>query len=107
MGAEVAMERNQAEEITRAADRITEAVRELTYAVNKLAEYEQLWLYWPPGRRPPFKGLSEEDATALSLAAVHRAREEIERKVDAPAPSQDEIERWNQEQDYRRREEGF
>jgi hypothetical protein len=35
------MERNQAEEMSRAADRITEAVRELTSVFNRFLEYQE------------------------------------------------------------------
>jgi hypothetical protein len=38
------MDRNQAEEISRAADRITEAVRELTFALNKFLEHQERYV---------------------------------------------------------------
>ncbi len=91
---------NQAEELSRAADRISEAVRELTRSVDRLAELAE-------GRRRRGEGsalfellgaggLSEEAAAALADEAVHQARRELARERGherAPAPSAEEIER--------------
>lgn len=62
------MERNQAEEIARSADRITEAVRELSRSLDRLAGYQE-------ERRPGglvlgllgAGGMDDERATVLAL----------------------------------------
>lgn len=90
---------NQAEELSRAADRISEAVRELTRSVDRLALLAEG--RWRGEGSALFEllgagGLSEEEAAALADEAVHQARRELARErrhEKAPAPSAEEIER--------------
>lgn len=101
-------ESRQARELNEAAERLAAITRDLAFTLDRLREHEQTrMMRWQSGAFA-FRGLSEEDATALALAAARRARGEIGRQVDAPAaPSEEEIARWNDERARLRREEGF
>lgn len=70
-------ERNQAEEITKAAREFTEAARELTAAVDRLSRIldnrdgDSLLSILGSG------GLSEDEANRLADEAVHKVRAEL------------------------------
>ncbi len=86
------VERNQAEELGRAADRFAEAVEEFSRQVERLGGV----------RREP---LSEEEAARLADKAVHEARSELwaEREPERPAPTREEIREWELRREERRK----
>jgi hypothetical protein len=115
------VDRNQAEEISRAADRITEAVRELTFALNRFLEHQERYVEaehnrdrWQYYRRPGelllgFLGageLPDEEAGKLAQDTVHRARTELGRTGPFPPPRLRQVEDWEHWRDERRRREG-
>ena len=109
------MDRNQAEEISRAADEFAAAVREYSRAAEHLAESQGgleriaqafYLLYFPrlgeegDPRRPLLfsyvgaGGLDEEDAAKLAWDVVHDSRvpgEEVDKITRWPAPSPEEV----------------
>lgn len=117
------MERNQAEEIARSADRITEAVRELSYSVDRLGEHEatqgtifrevledafQRALAARPNR--PNAGLPEEAAAAVADEAVRRVRRELasgRAENLKPPPSPEEVEDWEARRQERKEREVY
>lgn len=90
------------EELNRTVSRFEEAVRELTRALDRLAE--------PRGPRGSTLmglagsgGMEEEEAVSLALAAVHRVRAEVPTpEPEAPAPDAHEVRERREER--RRRE---
>lgn len=116
--------RNQAEEITRAADRITDAVQELTSTLNRFLDLQEhsrrrFEEHQRQGEVPwssesvvehkhPRRELPEEEAVDLALAATHAAREEMGRGLDReeklPAPSPEEVRKRREERRMREAE---
>jgi hypothetical protein len=122
------MDRNQAEEMRRAADRFAEAARELSRSVDRLAEHEeamaQVYRFWASlGEalheeggtlrvRPvvPYRvGLPEKEAASLAVEAVREVRRDLwrGREPEAPEPSPEEIEEWELHREERRRDTGY
>lgn len=96
------MEQQQLEELNRTVSRFEEAVRELTRALDRLAEPRA-----PRGSTlmslVGSGGMEEEEAVRLALAAVHRTRAEVPIPgPEAPAPDADEVRERREER--RRRE---
>jgi len=89
------VERNQAEELSRAADRFAAAVEEFSRQVERLGV-----VTWA--------SLSEEDAARLADEAVHEARDELwaGRKPERPAPTREEVREWEHRREERREREG-
>jgi hypothetical protein len=96
------MDQRQLEQLNRTVSRFEEAVRELTRALDRLAE--------PRGPRGSTLtgligsgGMEEEDAVRLALAAVHRARAGVPiPEPGASAPGAGEVRERHEER--RRRE---
>lgn len=99
-------DRNQAEEMIRAADRFTEAARELSGSLDQFYEFQKFLHQWSaeghqtaPTNRPMPRGgmLSEEDAVALALRVAEEVRQERDSGLDLhpeaflPAPTPDEV----------------
>ena len=105
-GGAIVARRDQAEEMRRAANRFAEAAERLSESLDRFVEfrrYEGREFDRTRGERLPGElvlgllgagELPDEEAGELANDAVHRAREEVGRKVDAKAPSQEEIARW-------------
>jgi hypothetical protein len=115
---EVFMERNQAEEMIRAADRFAEATRELTKSIDRFLEYQEYEYGRTRGRGERLPGdlvlgllgaggLSDEEAGKLAHEAVHKARRELGRTGTLPTPGPEEIKAWEQRREERRRREGY
>lgn len=98
--------------MARAAREITEAVRELTRAVDRLAELQR-----PKGSTLTellgSGGLQEEEAARLAQEAVHEVRIEIAHEREAageerlPSPSPEEIREWERRREERRQRESY
>lgn len=87
------MGRERTEEMRQAAHEFSGAVDKFVEYVNRL---EQI---------VPKPGLADHEADSYSLRAVHRAREEMGREIEAPAPDQEAIEEWERLRENRRRAE--
>ena len=104
--------RNQAEELTRAANQITDAVKELTAVMGMFLEHQQAPEYWQ--RRPNkqlesvWVGMPEEEAVNLALSTAHEVREsmgrgiEVESEEKHPTPSTEDVRK--RREDRRKRE---
>lgn len=94
-------QRNDAQEMSRSADRITEAVQELTRSVDRLAEIEVR-------RSVP---ASDEEVARVADEATRRVRRQIAEEENdlprRPALTSAEIEAWERRRDERRRREGY
>lgn len=107
------MESKQARELNEAAERLEAAAESLAAVLGQFAEFERRRMaFWRESEaaapEPAFRGLRDEEATSLALAAVRRIRGERVREADtASPPSEREISRWNDEVIARREEEGF
>jgi len=125
------MDPNQAEELRRSADQFTEAVRELSRSVDRLAEYESAWVQfsrlWEVFEERvreqgetvrvvpfvPFRvGLPEKDAAALAVATVREVRQELwgDRDPDRPLqppPSPENIDEWEYQREERRKRDRY
>lgn len=115
------MERNQAEEMSRAVDKFTEAVREFTWSINRLSEHEEQLAWNASAIREAFErslfelerrssgGLSDEVAGKIADESVHRVRKELAREpadqAKAPPPTPEEVEDWQKRRQERRRRE--
>lgn len=96
-------ERNQAEEMTRAADRFAESARELAGSLDRFLEFHQAtiggetYVLTEEVRRQRRESLSEEEAVELALRAVEEVREEKaqtaewEQEERLPTPSPEEV----------------
>ncbi len=78
----MAERREEAVEMARAAQRMAEAAEKMVEAVVQFHGESEAEL------------LTEEEADRFALAVVHRARGELRRETEAPAPTPDEIEAW-------------
>jgi hypothetical protein len=109
--------RNQAEEITQAADRIVEATQGLAFTINRLIESQNWFLHqleqqspaWGYDEYQGFQGrarLSEEEAIAIAGREVSEVRRLSDpRRVEMlPPPSAEEIEEWERRREKRRHE---
>ena len=113
--------RDQAEEISRAADRFAESAQELTATLNRLLEFQErawdqlegsglrsegLLSLVHSGEYPNRGGLSEAEAVQFALAVDRDVRREwsppSEREERLPAPSSEEVRKRREER--RRRE---
>ena len=83
-------ERREADAVARAAQRMAEAAEKMTEAVGQLHGASEAVLL-------------TGEADLLALAVVHRAREELRREVEAPAPTEQEIRAWTKRQEELRR----
>ena len=116
------MDRDQAEKMSQAADRITEAVEEFTFVIHRFLEYQQELDHrrevhkgyaWPTGRPEPgfetFPGLPEKNAVEFALKASQEVPEEMGRGLDPeskrPAPSPEEVRARREELHKREAEE--
>lgn len=109
-------ERNQAEELSRAANRITDAVKDLTAVISDFLEHQQdVEHRWQRPARPnklqePYwGGLPEGVAVEMALRVVHEVREEMERGLETdeerlPAPSPEEVRKRREERRKREAE---
>lgn len=114
--------RDQAEEMTQAADRIVEATKELSATINRWIEYQNYWYSiqveeqsrewnpefgWPVVRQDRVS-LSEHDAIEIAMEEVRSTREEIadvgDQQERLPPPSSVEIVEWERRRETRRRE---
>lgn len=118
--------RDQAEEISRAADRFAESAQELTATLNRLLEFqENAWdrlresgqrseglysLIVPDDPKPPSSGLPEEEAVRVALMVTHEVREEMGRGIEPeerlPAPPPEEVRKRREERRKREDAEG-
>lgn len=110
-------ERNQAEEIARAADKFAESARELSDSLDRFLNFQQVtiggetYVWTEEVRRQRRKPLSEEEAVELALRAVEEVREEKaqttewEQEERIPAPSPDEVRKRRAERRKREAEE--
>jgi hypothetical protein len=91
-------ESKQAQELNRAAERLAAVTRELASTLEWLVEYERV-------RHP--ERLTEEELGRLVDEEVHAVRAELwsDRKPERPAPSEEEIEEWEQRRRERRKAE--
>lgn len=104
--------RNQAEELSRAANHTTDVVRKLTGVMSDFLELQQglerrQRLEWPDERREPHReGLPEELTLELALRTVDEVRDEMGRAMEnrqrRPAPSSEEV--LKRREDRRKRE---
>ena len=126
------MDRNQAEKISRAADKFAESVRELTQSVDRLAQHEDQLIsflrYWqelgivdvesddPASSRwhvlvprRSSAGLSEKEAAGFAIETVRAVRQELweDREPEGPAPSAEDLEKWEWMRKERRQREGY
>lgn len=116
------MDRNQAEKMSQAADRITEAVQEFTSTINRFLEYQRELdrrreahegYAWSSGRSEPdsgpLPGLPDKEAVAFALKASQEVREEMGRGLDPeskrPTPSPEEVRTKREERRKREAEE--
>ncbi len=94
------MDRRQVEKMSQAADRITEAVKEFSWNLNRFLEYQQeldrrreehdegypsghQWPGEPWGlRREPLPRLNEGDAVILALRLSQEVREEMGHRAE-------------------------
>ncbi len=100
----MAMSRRDAQEMSQAADRITEAVRELTMALNRLMEHQEaaaqpprwpnrdeyrshevLWSYLGAG------GLDDREANEIALGLEHRGEQPDPLVTEELDPSPEEV----------------
>lgn len=107
-------ERNQAEEMTRAADKFAEAARDLAGSLDRFLEFHQATMggetyVWTEKRRELRREpLSDEDAVALALRAEREVRKEKAQSVDweqeerHPTPTPEDVRR--RQEDRRGRE---
>lgn len=106
--------RRQAEEMSRAANRFAEAVRELTVTMDRFMEYQQqLWQRYEhqsplreTGEYQARAGLSEEEAINIARQEVSEVRRlsDPRRPEMLPPPDAEEIEEWERRREERRRE---
>jgi hypothetical protein len=99
------------ERTQRAADEFAEAVRGEAarfFEAVVLAVEEEMRRN-PEAFRPRRDPISEEDAAALAVQAVREYREERrdDRKIDAPAPDQEDVEHWERMREDRRTAEDY
>ena len=99
-------ERDQAEEMVRAADRFAEAAERLSLSLDRFLEFQRhrgIEFGWARGERFSGElilgllgtgGLPDEEAGGLANDAVHQVRKELGREAEAKAPSQEDIVRW-------------
>lgn len=76
-------ERRESDDMARAAQRMADAAERMAETVAQLQ-----------GAASETGLLTEEEADLLALTAVHRAREELGRETEGPAPSREDIEGW-------------
>jgi hypothetical protein len=105
----VGRERTEGER--RAADEFADAIRDEAArffdAFTKVVE-EEIRRHPEQFRTVP-DPLSEEDAAKLAVQSVREYREERrdDREIDAPAPDQEDIDKWEQMREERRRAEDY
>lgn len=127
------MERNQAEEMSKAADRFAEAARELSATLNRFLEFQETsWERFQEYQRstvdlepehPSYVyrgkageqygrvvlgflgagGLSEDEAGVLADDLVHDVRKQFVMTINLPTPGPEEIRAWERRREERRR----
>lgn len=85
-------EHKQAEEMSKATERFSEAVSVFVQYVERLEAARH--------KEP----LSEEKADSVALEAVHKVREEMGREVEDHPPDSKAVEEWSQRRERSRRE---
>lgn len=116
------------QQMNQAANRFTEAIRELSQSVDRLAEHEEtmmrVYRFWEELGEAlreeggavrvlpvlPYRvGLPEKEAAALAIQTVREVRGDLwrEREPEAPTPTPDEIEEWERAREARREREGY
>jgi hypothetical protein len=101
------VDRNQAEELSRSADRITEAVRELTWTLNRFLEYQQtgrvrgetLLSFLGAG------GINDQKAIGLAQALKHHGPETSLLVTEDRDPSPDQVRKRREVRRAREQEE--